>query len=386
MNLEEANRVLFPIKSLRDNILYLYKYYVSKYGNKYSSLIERRISKLIYILDSSPDITYKFLKDNPNVLVTEEYFDNIKRMADNYEKLDKELNNQVLVNTILLFSKYHNITDIFNYDIQKILYLIVYMCNDRKQYFDRAINFGIKPINNDIKLEEFLNENEQILYNKRIKLINSSLWGKNIKRTLNEKGLYFDDITFDTLFNLSDNGLFKSFEVDFTDTHYQAVIVIPLLKRYCEGMDVDRIFLHELRHAIENEGINRIGLQDKCFGLSCFNEVRTEGNAISDENNLKTIFSKRLLKEQKYFAEEMYYYHKNFFDSYNSCLDELAIENDVEKLFDIFGKRDIIEYNNLLNNIMNKNLSNQNVTSYDFELCDSKIKVLEKNAIRNINL
>lgn len=385
MDLDEIGRILFPIKTLKDNILYLYKYYLDKYGYKYDSLIKKRVSNIVYILDSSPDITYNFLKANPTISVSEEYFDYIKRMANNYEKLNKELDKQMLASTILLFNKYHNITDIFTYDVHKILYLIVYMCNDRKRYIDEAVNLDITPINDDIKLEQFLHENEQILYNKEVKLLNDSLWGQNIKKNLNQKGLYFDDITFASLLNVSENGLFRSFEVNFTDIGFQPVIIIPILKRYCEGMNIDRIFLHEFRHAIENEGINRIGLQDRSSMLSCFNEVRTEGNAINDENNLRTIFSRRLLKGQKYFAEEVYYRNKGFFDSYNQILDDLAINNDIESLFKIFGKKEIIEYNDLLDNIMEKYLSSTSDISYDYEMCSKKIKVLEKNAMNNMD-
>ena len=384
MYTNEAMRVLFPMEVLQEKTELLYKYYKEQYKNKFSSLIKDRMNNIVYLFDSSPVVTYNFLLSNTNIAVNEEYLSLLKEENDDYKSLNQKLSKQIIDSTILLFCIYHNISSIKGYDVEEILNLIVLMCNDRKSYIERASDLGIRPIEDEKKREQFLTLNKQLLCSKDAKLVIESKWGQNIRKRLSNEGLFFDDVTFASLLSYTENGFCRAFEVKNGKINPQVIITIPILKRYCEGMNVDLIFLHEFRHAIEISGVDRIGLYDKSGIFNCFNEVRTEGCAINDDKNIDAIFSKRTLKIWRDFHGMLYYHNSAFFNKYNDILNDLAIENDIENMYKIFGKKDILEYDNILNSIYNEMEAKYQdwyevVIKDDNNLCKKKIKILEEN-------
>ncbi len=386
MEKEEAMRVLFPTSVLQNRIDELFKYYVSQYGKENSSLIRNRLSNIIYIFNSPPDITYKFILDNQDLPIDEKYISNIEKQAINYNLLNKSLNVQLMKDLCESFYYYHNISsNDVKFDIEQILFLVTDMCNNKNDYIKQITELGIKPIEDEHHFLNFMENCKKLVYDKENNLKAYSLWGQSIKNSLLKMGIGVSDNDLACLLDYSEDGWCRAFDNGRKDPI--VIITIPILQRYLEGMDVDRIFLHEFRHSIEIKDINRIGLYDKSGVFRSLNETRTEGCAIEDNKNINTIFSKRTLKKWCDFYGKIYYHNKDFFDTYNSILNSLAFSNDIEKMFKIFGEKDITQYDIILNSIYNdmvsKYVNNQEVIITDNNLCKKQIKKLDRNIRKN---
>ena len=130
-------------------------------------------------------------------------------------------------------------------------------------------------------------------------------------------------------------------------------------------------------------------MTDTTSGISTFykrkydtlNEIRTEKNAIIDENRLnKTIFSSNKRYTNSLY-ERLFKYTDNFFEDNKYILDEIALRGDIELLEKLYDKNELKLFDYYLfkisEAIINK-ISNEELP-VNRKLQDGMIEVLNNN-------
>ena len=62
--MDEFIRLYYSLNTLRENQEMLMNYYVSQYDREFYEYLQERSNKTIYLLESPPDYTFRFLKEN----------------------------------------------------------------------------------------------------------------------------------------------------------------------------------------------------------------------------------------------------------------------------------------------------------------------------------
>lgn len=343
--MEEFERILNPSFALEDNEKMLIDYYASIYGSKYKNLIKDRTDSTIYIFESKPEYTFKFLLENQDKISDFSQLEYVEKQAKDYSKLELDLNTKLQLDVYFMFCDYHNIDakkNSNNFDI--ILQIADEMTTNYEKYCLECNCLGIKPINDSKIISDFLQKKRKKIQLKDKELFFQSIWGKRIKQSFLEMGLSIDD-----------NILYHIFDIGGADgrclNHPCGLkfVYVPTIQLYCQGYNVDSAFLHENRHVVE------AGEDGKCIGISpsydkftLLNEIRTEKNAIEDFENLPTLFSRKSSNDDNVTYRFLFPFCADFFEEYQFLLDMCAIENNISLLESIFGREALSDYDNLL--------------------------------------
>ena len=400
-NIINYNNLLNPyntIEELKNRIKYLY---LDSYGDTHKDLIEKRLDNTIFIFESDPKITKKFIsenmdkiKDNRLLIKTEiEYLDYIKEE----KKIEKNIN-QVFANyikSIIYTDSYTDIEKVFNIDFDSyniennILldktdtpdYIKEKIIKRRNEYKIQCLEAGIQPITDIETIEKISRYKNSLELYKKIELIKNTIWGKKIKkRILNNSNFNISELDLANILYDKENSATTCVVKD--DNDYKTICYIPLYKNIYKS-SLDKILLHELRHVIEtNEngsGISRY-LKNK---YNLLNEIRTEINAKDDFNKTREniIFSKNE-EELPSIYEVLIPNTNDFFEENKKVLNILAITNNVEKLEELYGRDELKLYDYYLNNILELILNGKKEEIND-KIKNQLVKSLNSNYSNN---
>lgn len=263
-----------------------------------------------------------------------------KRKAIDYCKKRKILESKEQHDLYTLFCDYHHIS--YQQNISKMeLILNLVDSIDLPQYVIECSNLGIRPIDDQEKINALIKQKRELAQLKWLKLITDSLWGQNLNQAFLKNGLKIDNRLLIKILNMNSTGYC------YTISNYTFVF-IPLIERYQQFGSLDRIFLHENRHAIESGQNCKIGLMDKAKRLMMINEIRTEKHAIEDNQNFPTIFSKKVTNPNIVDYEFLFKLCENLFEDYEYLFDQCAIENDITNLAKVFNIVELTTYDKIL--------------------------------------
>ncbi len=351
MNMDQFIKLYYPINTLIENKDLVFKYYVNQYGNKYKDLLNERMENIIYFFNSTPDFTFYFLLQNQKYIIN---FENMKKMEieyNDYMSIKKRIKSDIMKCKYILFCISHNIsyTEYYcKYDL--ILELANLFINDISKYQVECSDLGIRPVSDKKIRDRFKIELNLLINNIENESIKESIWWKNLSHSFKSKGINISSIYhfYESINNKNNLGPHCSIIGNNT------VVFIPLLECYYKQYCLDRIFLHENRHAIEtNIKTNYIGIDSLDNKLEILNEIRTDIHAIDDNNQLPEIFSKEDNREHIiYYYEKIFPYVDDLFFKYGYLFDKLIMEGNIEKLYKIFGKKKIFELENILLEIL----------------------------------
>lgn len=376
--MDEFMRIVYPADALCESEKKLLDYYTNQYGKEYSSLIKKRIDNTIYIFESTPDITYNYLQENQKYVFDFEYMDEVEKLAANYCKLERNLEEKRRDSLYSLFCYYHEIHCFFHK--QKFHEIIEIIDNIQNECFykEKCIKLGIRPIEQREKLIALKKNIAQINRDKSAKLLLMSKWGQGLRKTLLEVGLKFTDESFTGILDSTDRE-----SVACCCNLSKTIVFLPLIKNSYDGY-LDRVFLHENRHAIEAIPKTSIGLKTLNGDFKILNEVRTEMHAIDDDKNLDVIFSKRTENNITFHYEFLFPLCEEFIKEHQTIIDRCALLNDRNEFLQTFGKKDIFEYSAMLEKVYREYQEFFTSGAEYFEVDSTeyldKIKVLKKNA------
>ena len=292
--LQRPEYTLSVIKNL------LFPLYVRDYGRDNSYEIRRRLDDIIFIFDSNPMVTEAFIANNIENL--DAYY--IKSKNTEYKdycsvdsRITKKINNMlesyifnhfdrdVLSNSVRVID-----IDFDSYSSKNITKLNEGSSDDRRRILERqrkykldCMNIGIEPITNSSQVDELLSYKKALIRYKNDELVQNTKWGKRIKKEIRSRYNFnpnngdLSEILFDNL--AATTAILK----DGIDK--RTIVYIPLIQNIQFG-NLDRMFYHEVRHAVEcsdhHSGIYDFELKKYNF----LNELRVEKHALEDEITL----------------------------------------------------------------------------------------------------
>lgn len=370
-------RIYHCLDELAQNEMMLIDYYVSQYGEECRAIIQERSDKTIYLLDSPPDVTFQYLIQNQNYADPIE-IENFENLSKDYCYLMQILTEEEQKSLYCTFCDYHAISSKeYSSKQEQILSIISKIYKGYALYKNECNQFGFVAIQDKQIFKQFSQEISEIKESKKINLLNQSLWGKKVKESFCNIGIKVSDETFSYFFNL--DKLHVAHCINFS---FYTFVYVPVIQLYLNGGYVDRVFLHENRHAIESGNHYKIGLNHD--GFYYFNEFRTEMHAIEDNQVLPTLFSKEGEAAVSFYYEYMFPFLGDLLEEYQFFIDQCAIHNDIEKFLCIFGENDMREYSKMLDQnyalVRDFCINGSGLLEVDPTSCLEKVDLLKKHA------
>ena len=364
---DEVYAITHPEEVLRSNSDALEKIYIEDYGKKYADLIKKRMSEIVYIFDSTPDIAFEFIVNN-SVDIPADKYHKLEELYYDFMKVKKEAQYRADYAVFLNMCKFFNIEETKHWQNYKeianlpihafapefINQLIdkekIYQGMSKEQlkevYLDRCEELKINPITDTVLIRNIIDENREIftqIYNHI--LFSKSLFGEYLKKKF--ETILGGKVSIDDVIEY------------FADPNpyclcdKKTLVFIPMIKDYIRGFSLNGIFLHENRHAIESSkkgiGIDLLSTHN----LDFLNELRTVIKEIEDAEKIPPIFN--TVGRHSSDIEIYEPYDKfldvvaNIFTKYSSIFDECAIKNNITLLRKCFGIKELKNLNNLLN-------------------------------------
>ena len=266
------------IESVKEQLFHLYQ---QDYGKRMRGIIEERWNNTIFIFESTPKDNYQFVQEHKDKIQDKKFIKRTKAEYKDYIKKD-QLTDSIIRNE---YKKYVEMRfHIFSEE------QIDELWNKESKELDKE-KYGCTVI------ESCMVTKRDLIKSKKKALMATTIWGKRMQKQ-------YPTIDLEILVALLLDRFFPSATCKILDKDNQIVTVcfIPLISyRYLSSLD--RMVLHELRHVVETDGV-RIGLTifpNKEFYM--LNEIRTENNAIKDENRMPLIFGRNSNKLQSFYEE-----------------------------------------------------------------------------------
>ena len=376
--MKDLERLLNPKKRFLEYQDYLIDLIASSYHKSFKDLIAFRIKNAVYFFDSTPDVTYQFIREfKPNIknlikyyflnkdflyhqalaenIIHQYYYLYLKtffHISDSYfrENIDKilELNYEVfskISREILLDS---NLT----YDHKKII------IKERKKYINQCKSINLKPITDENKIEYHLSRKECFDKEVNYSISRYSFYGKKIIKMLKEMDIY----QLIPLEFLAESMIFlddceaKTMYLKTNQDKYQCLLTFPLIDKYSSnGLDI--ILLHELIHVSEfdqlkkyhsydfNDIFKEFRTQEKTLKL--FSKLRGDNIHIFDQDNNDDSSFETLYDQ---FIPLI----KPLLDDYRELIDYCAITNKISPIYKNLGRDNFDTYCELLNTLYNE--------------------------------
>lgn len=343
---DDFYNLLYPDEALDLHKDLLLDYYTNEYSWKFRKCIEERAAKTIYLFDSDPFYTYKFLQENEKYVFDYEQMEKVTNQVLDLEKIKKKYDEKLALEVYKLFCRYHDISfGDYKNKYEEILMLLADLPSFGNAYSEGCSALGIRPINEQEKFNAFLDSKVQCERRSKELVLRESLWLEDMRDSLIKRQALLGNDLLVFIFN----GRYTS--VCFNLSNGYRIVKVPIVESYYKGIAIDRTFFHENRHGVEASEIfpSIIGLDMLYEDLKILNEIRTELHAKNDENTLPKIFLRKQNINMTSTYENLFGLSKNLFSKYGYILDECAIENNLDKLFNIFGKKEMLEYGTLLN-------------------------------------
>lgn len=416
MNRQDIEQIIYAKDLMEDMKKILIPYYISEYGKKYQELIKRRLENTYFLLTSPPDLTYNKLKDRSSYFFNKSDYDNMILEYLDYEKINGKLKKikQMQVRE-LLCQEYGIDADMvrkkdlaienlaissYSTNIISLLNCPIVMKPTKNEIFDFQEKYLIqceslkcKQITDNNVIDSILNKIDTINNDYQISLLKNTLWGKRLYQYFVENNeLFFNDKNSfyqqDSLYKMLSEDVFlpkgtmKCANFFYNCGNKQVTnnwICFSMLENV--DFDLNHIFFHEMRHAVENGGIN-LG------GHDSINEIRTDVHAKNDVLNLPKLFEnsgecKSLYLKLLPLTGDLFFDNQKFFD-------KIAIANNIELLEKNIDIKLLEMFNYMLNDIIEitLNLFNENIPIYlniDSINFEEKSKTLSKSIQRNKN-
>ena len=350
--------------------------FIKHYGEDYRNIIEERINNVCLFLYSKPEDDLLFMQANPSKVPFEER-EIIRRTNDDYiavKEEERKFYRKVLMNFIrneLHISGLENIKegykffadDSFNESnvdgfSSKSLSLLdnpdipesIKKCIVIDQNIFRSIlklhDIPIDSFTPEV-VDKIINFRNVVQYKYQVSSFTNSLYGKRMlddmrkrsSRTLHDtRGL-----TALTLIPNSWAGYISYMQDKKND--YISIARIPytyLHNHRSRAFDIE--IIHELIHVVERDG-NKVGIKnDGDQNSTIVNEIRTQNLALKLLKEIREagifIFDdpNEYTDEGESTYEVMFPLTKEFFDRYETIISDCAINNDVQRLYNIFGE------------------------------------------------
>ena len=397
MTTKFIEQVIYAKEILEDMNKTLISYYTSQYGKKKKELIEHRINHTFYLMSSTPDLVYEELKDFNNHFKSQIDYDNMIAEYLDYIKVNKELEKMKIIKIRRLLCKEYGISEAvlnkkdipieelslnsYSSSVINILnnpYTLDDMRNQihksQQKYFTQCSNLGCKPITDTHIIDSILEKMKLIETEYQISLLKKTLWGQRLFKCftknngINERNLKSTNLE-DLLYRMLQQDIFlqkgqmQCVHFYINKNNIQTInnwIVSPILEN--KGLDLNHNFYHEMRHAVENGGIDYYNV---------INELRTDKHASEDKHILPKLFDTNGECQSVYL--HILPLSGDLFNTFEGFFDEIAINNDTDKLESIVSKDTLTEYNNMLNNILSL-MINPNVSDIYLEINSNPYK------------
>ena len=396
------DNILYPEEAFKDYKHNLLDIYCEDYGEENKKNIEARMNNTLYLFDTNPVDTLKFLLDNEDSIHDRTYFINAEKDYINYQRVKRKIsriNNKKYYELLAHFfhiNPYPIRKEVLDLDISAFNYENVNaILNDKvnakvkkklisrqKKYLNACKELGLEPLIDSTHISMLEERKEQ--YDRQLMsyLLSHTHWGRRILNKFKNHDKRFELENIITIMLQKEVGA-ANFRLDDNRRATTSIVYYPIMNNI-HFKSIDRMFFHENRHIVE--------ATKRCVGLNThignnyqlINEIRTEKHAIEDAERLSdnVLWSNDKMPENTYNSyEEMFPYTYNFFDDNKRLLDSLAISGNTELFEDLFGKDDLIKYEAFLKDLL-KTLST-NHFKYESKEKEEEAKQLVISLNRN---
>lgn len=352
----------------------LFQLYVADYGDKYRKKIHNKLSKTIYIFESTPEEEMDFLMQ---YLAKISDYEKVRRLSleyEDYTKVKKRLD-------LYYKNKFYNYVakafDVIGFrKMDELVMLDFESCSTRNQellcskdisfdikedirlrqedYIHSCSKLGIEAVTESFKIDRIIRYSKSLARDEYVSLVKFTRWGRRIRKEIVDKSgvnLVIEDLA-GILFDNVSSGSLNMFT--YGNKHLP-ICYVPVI-RLLESGNLDASLLHENRHAVEvSENCAGIGISPlKKYIL--LNEVRNEMNAILDRENMGEDF---FFSNGEYASDYANAYRMlfpftgDFFTDNRTILNDIAINNDIFRLEKHFGRDVLLEFDDYLKVINN---------------------------------
>lgn len=367
--MKDLDRLLNPNKRFLEYQDYLIDLIASSYHHSFKDLIATRIKDAFYFFDSTPDVTYQFVKKfNPNIKNLIKYYFLSKDYKFTSQTANKSVNKKIYYPYI---KEFFNISDSYfeNYK-DEILNLNLdsfskeseallldsniseaaknTIRNKRQEYLDNCKSIGLNSAVDVNEVQNYLDYKNKI--EKQINYLTTccSIFGKKViqrlEHTNNSSLISIEEIATSILFL---NAFSQVQTIKTNHNNWKSILIFPLLKFPFSNI-LDEALIHELIHVSEN-----------CYNKYCFfNEIRTEEKAfkllskLREDNIYIFDYEENSNKEIPRCIYEVFIpLIKPLLDTYRQLIDYCAITNRISPLYKNLGRDNFDTYCKLLDNI-----------------------------------
>lgn len=389
--MELVDRIMHPLDVLKEYRGQLLKLYSEDYGKSTLPLLKRRSKHICYLFDATPDLTYEFYLQHQKDFSDSHIVDRIVLEYNDYclkkNELDHENKKQIysVMCEALAISEdayYSKLDEIVSLPIESYAFSNMEFVgssileHQQEEYIEKCEKLGIHPITDSTLINDILNYKKRVQFICNVILLESTLFGNRILDELKQvnSGVDFTDIA---------KCLFNEESINLCYHSYGPVITIvhcPFIKDLTRNIvNLDQIFLHENRHAIEGS------FSEKFSIYKIFNEIRIDKHAILDNQRMNVIFQKGIPSFSSEY-QKLFSYTGDLFEEYGYLFDQYILEGNMGFVEQIFGKKDLLSYVQTLNNTFFTLLMNENFSlSIENNVSDAQefIKKLKMNALHN---
>ena len=336
--------VLSPEEGIAPFIEQMIPKYCEGYGSSFSGVIEKNFQESVFIFDSLPEeklhFFQKFFRNIPFKAYSDcmfEYIDyiNIEKKIDEdiWNEFSDSVYGMVSPSKKELFS-----LDYDSYSLDSIMFL-----NDssrsqsikerQDEYWSKCLELDVFPIMNWQEIDRILALRKQLLKQKQIRLMQSTVWGKRMMKKLHEKGFHVSEETAAMI--LFDRSVAASTNVVLDDEGQPKIVCfVPFFSGH-NFMYIDRVLFHEFRHIAEMhpKGTGLVSFADPKYDL--LNEIRCDYHALRDYQAFSSVTFSRSSSKSAY--ERFFPDYESFLKEHELLLDFLAMHDDVS-LEEIFGE------------------------------------------------
>lgn len=354
---------LCPKEVLDENQNLLIDRYVEDYGNEYRDLIRKRMDNTLYLFDSNPIVTMKFIQQfGGNISSSQMKL--FEKEYRNYKKVFSVIHERIKKQYYQKLASYFSISshpikeEILSLDIEsfslenQFLLKRSDVCTSEKEkiikrqekYLEECEMIGVEPLTNSVYIQFLLDEKRRLEEYEDLSLLKNTKWGRRIVKTIRS---YYPKIRLSEIQKImrDDAVAVTSYLLDSRGCARARILYFPLLEHY-SVMSLDRIFYHENRHVVESNPYSS-GLHSHVgSSYQLLNEIRTEKNALDDLDYFPhdLLWSSDSMVEGYHNTyEELYSYISSFLEEHREVLNDCAIRGDLLDLEEKFGKKNLKE-------------------------------------------
>lgn len=341
-NVLSSEEALSSLKS------FLLNYYFSEYGEDSQDKILKNFQNTVFITSSFPNEKRDFFQKYGSFLPRNAYFSMLHEFFD-YQWWNQRLENELLEE--FCSSVYGDSVppqkEFLTLDYESFgidAYSTMFhgskeekekIVTRQNQYLLECMELGIDPVRNVQKVEEIISLRKRLRKEKNRELLQSTIWGKNVKKDIQKQGFSFSDETLSSI--LFDRSVAASTSLVLDQEEKERIVCfVPFFfGKNVEGLD--RIFLHEFRHIAEmhEKGTGFESFEKTHYGL--FNEIRTDYNACLDMNHFSTsLWFSRGGERRSFYAQFFPQFHEFLYQNRELC-NYLSLKGDVS-LEEVFGE------------------------------------------------